>query len=355
MTMFYEKNIEAAPNEIREAMRGQPIGEAVKNVANMFGIRSSTQLFGDLGSALRRQGSGFQFGVSSLGFLRPDISIPTYQGKRPMNGLAPIYHCFDKVGGGKGYSQRVTRKTSRDFRGKGLTYDEHDGVDFVCPVGTELVAAAPGTVVMIRDTWLRGGLTVAVDHGDGVLTQYTHCWKAQVCLGQKVRRGEVVALSGVSGMDMTIFCPWIPPHIHFMVWENGVPLDPFNSGNSSWYSPDGGGMPVPVTATDAFEEESIPGMSTVDTQVINDIISQCIDTAVRDQLHALDGHNEYIVALLEDSLHHDKWAWPEALRGISLRLQKGKGRRQLTLPLSSDFYRGAFFADEKIPKHNFWA
>jgi len=200
-------------NEILNTVKNNRPVDAIKHVGSMFGIRSFSQLKDDVTQALSHQGSGFQVGLSSLGFIRPDISIPTYWGKRPVSGLAPIYHCFDRVDGGKNYSQRVTRKTSKDFRGRSLTYDEHDGVDFVCPIGTELVAAAPGHVVMIRDTWLRGGLTIGVDHGDGFVTQYTHCWKSLVSLGQEVKRGEPVALSGASGLDMTLFfsldtCPY---------------------------------------------------------------------------------------------------------------------------------------------------
>lgn len=124
----------------------------LKDVPTIFGIRSFKQVGEDLSHMVKKTGDGFQFGTSSLGFFRPDISVPTYMGKYPQNRLAPIFHCFDRVGGGKYYSQRVTRKTMTDFRGKHLGYDEHDGVDFACPVGTELIAVAPGHIVMRKSS-----------------------------------------------------------------------------------------------------------------------------------------------------------------------------------------------------------
>ena len=66
---------------------------------------------------------------------------------------------------------------------------------------------------MTRDNWLRGGLTLCIDHGEGVVTQYTHLTSVICEPGQRVERGERIALSGVSGLDMTQFFPWVPPHV----------------------------------------------------------------------------------------------------------------------------------------------
>lgn len=107
-------------NAFVEAFKTQNTRDALREVSNMFGIRSSTQLRHDLQHVLSRMGSGFQLDLSSAGFFRPDIGVPTYLGKYPRNRLAPIFHCFDRIGGGKHFSQRVTRKTATDFRGMHL-------------------------------------------------------------------------------------------------------------------------------------------------------------------------------------------------------------------------------------------
>lgn len=323
----------------------------LKDLPTVFGIRSAKQVKNDISHMLKHSGDGFQFGISTLGFFRPDIAVPTYLGKYPKNRLAPIFHCFDRIGGGKHYSQRVTRNTMTDFRGKHLGYDEHDGIDFACPIGTELAAAAPGHVVMIRDNWLRGGLTIAVDHGAGLLTQYTHCWKPLVKLGQLVERGEPVALSGSAGVDMTISFPWVSPHIHFMVWHRGKPIDPFLADNEEDHT--GTWITRNAPENKIRLDEAMPELSKVNDDAITDVISACTNDKIKTELAALNGNPYYLAAYLEDALHHDRYAWPDLFDPSSLRPLED-GMTKLSLPLTNKHYDGAFFADERIISLDFW-
>ena len=331
-------------------MRGYRKEQSVVPVSSAFqafGIRSVQQVASDMRFVLGRMGRGFQLGLSSLGSIRPDLSLPAYAGMVPDDGLSPIYNLFDRVGGGKGYRQRVTRKWARDYRDKSLTYDEHDGTDFVCPIGTKLCAAAPGRVVMIRDRWLRGGITLGIDHGNGLLTQYTHCWRPLVSIGHTVRRGEPVALSGASGLDMTLFFPWVPPHIHFMVWLNGRPQDPCLAEGEEerpgvWLHRND---PRPA---DVDPEEEIPKASGVDTKAIDEIAATCMDAGIRKELAAAAGNYPVQAAILEDALHHDDWAWPEGFRDRTARPPMKPPKIKLTLPLPIGHYRGAYFADPKL-------
>jgi len=316
-------------------------------IFQVFGIRSGRQVYSDLRFVTGRLNSGFQVGLSSIDFIRPDLSLPAYAGRTRADGLAPVYHLFDRVGGGKGFRQRVTRKWAQDFRGRPLTYDEHDGIDFVCPVATRLCAAAPGTVVMVRDRWLRGGITVAVDHGNGLVTQYTHCWRPLAGVGSTVRRGEPVALSGASGIDMTLFFPWVPPHIHFMVWWNGRPQDPYLAEEEE----DRPGIWLhrndPQPAEVDLEEE-VPAPSGVDTGAVDEIVAACSDPGIRRELAAAAGDYPVLAAILEDALHHDDWAWPEGFRDRTVRPSSPPPTTMLTLPLPADTYRGAYFADPVV-------
>jgi hypothetical protein len=313
-------------------------------VFEVFGIRSGAQVASDLKFVAGRFPGGFQLGLSSIDFIRPDLSLPAYAGRVPEDGMAPIYHLFDRVGGGRRYCQRVTRKWRRDFRNRTLTYDDHDGIDFVCPVGTRLCAAAPGTVVMVRDRWLRGGITVAVDHGNGLVTQYTHCWRPLVPVGRTVRRGEPVALSGASGLDMTLFFPWVPPHIHFMVWWNGRPQDPYLADGEQerpgvWLSRNN---PQPA---EGGSGEEIPASSDVDPKAVDEIQAACRDGKIQRELAAAAGDYPVLAAILEDALHHDDWAWPPGFRDRTVRPPLPAPTVKLNLPLPADTYRGAFFAD----------
>jgi murein DD-endopeptidase MepM/ murein hydrolase activator NlpD len=279
--------------------------------------------------------------------LRPRLAFPAYLGRVPADGLAPIYNLFDRTGGGVFYSQRVSRATCVDFRGRRLTYDEHDGVDFVCPVGTPLVAAAPGVVVLRRDRWLRGGLTVGVDHGGGVITQYTHCARVLVALGQEVARGEPVALSGASGLDLVQFFPWVPPHVHFMAWHRGRPVDPFlrpgETSPVSWMRPN---EPAP---DDGRGDDTTRRTSDVDVGELERATRACSEPALREELAALATQPAAWAATLEDALHHQREAWGFAPTSFAIRPSADLVPRRISLPLDPTQYRGARFADTGHP------
>lgn len=96
----------------------------------------------------------------------------------------------------------------------------HRGMDFACDIGTPVYATADGVVVAAK--WLQGyGRTVEIDHGYGYRTLYAHLNKFSVKKGQKVVRGEQVALSGNSGKSTG-------PHLHYEVVVKGKPVNPIN-------------------------------------------------------------------------------------------------------------------------------
>lgn len=317
----------------------------------LTGIKSLNGFLKNLEYAATRsfRQSSFQLDFSSLGFLRPDLSIPAYLGIYPKDRLSPIYHLFDRNQGGKKYSHRITRKYSYDFRGKKLTYDDHNGVDFVVPPGTPIVAAADGYVVYIRKRFLRGGTTVILDHGYGLVTQYTHVARALKKIGDWVKRGEVIALSGAQGMDMTLFFPWIPPHLHFSVWYMGKPVDPFLSVGEAdrpgtWVERN---CPKPY-----FESQSHPGpYSPYDAEVMKVLCEKVRDPHIAEEIQLSQDNPHALAALLEDSLLHDELLWPPEVRHLNIRgeetvdIRKKAMEIKISLPLSSKYYDGAKFAD----------
>lgn len=323
--------------------------------AEQFGIRSARQLLRDYKTILKDSLSTdrFQLSLSSLGHLRPGLSIPAYLGFARRDGLSPIMNLFDRTGGGVRYSQRVSRDSILDFRGGTLGYDEHDGIDFVCPPGTPLCAAASGTVVYHRDNWLRGGLTIMVDHGSGLITQYTHCTRPLKNVGETVRRGEAVAVSGTAGVDMTTFFPLVPPHIHFSVWDNGRPIDPFQKADENrthgvWGNHN---QPVPVAANEKVE--ATPKLSPVDEEALKTVISLCLEDRLRGELEQTwqDHGANAAAALAEDALHHDRHAWESPGEHGVRPVATTKFRNVvLSLPLPAGDYRGAFFCDTSFTR-----
>lgn len=96
----------------------------------------------------------------------------------------------------------------------------HNGVDIVCDRGTKVVATGSGKITFVG--WKpEAGKTIEIDHGFGYRTNYFHLSKFFVKKGQKIERGEKIALSGNTGLSKG-------PHLHYEVRHNGIPLEPRN-------------------------------------------------------------------------------------------------------------------------------
>ena len=94
----------------------------------------------------------------------------------------------------------------------------HEGIDVTAPMGSPIEAPAAGVVTDAG--WESGyGNTITIDHGYGLVTKYAHCSKLLVRVGQRVSRGERIALVGSTGLATG-------PHLHYEVHVNGRPVDP---------------------------------------------------------------------------------------------------------------------------------
>ena len=89
----------------------------------------------------------------------------------------------------------------------------HNGADIPVPYGTDIYAANDGTVVTATEHWSYGNY-VMIDHGGGVYTLYAHNSKLCVKVGDKVKRGQVIAKAGSTGQSTGVHC-------HFSIRENG--------------------------------------------------------------------------------------------------------------------------------------
>lgn len=94
-----------------------------------------------------------------------------------------------------------------------------DGVDIAVPAGTPVKAAENGVVIYAGDGLKEFGNTVLVRHENGLVTVYGHASSIEVQRGQKVKRGQEIALSGMSGTTDS-------PKLHFEVRKNSAPVDP---------------------------------------------------------------------------------------------------------------------------------
>jgi murein DD-endopeptidase MepM/ murein hydrolase activator NlpD len=98
-------------------------------------------------------------------------------------------------------------------------YRMHAGLDIINDVGNDVYATGDGTVVFSGRTAGGYGIVVEVSHGYGFSTLYAHLSKVLVHPGQTIKRGELVAKSGRSGLVSG-------PHLHYEVRRNGARQNP---------------------------------------------------------------------------------------------------------------------------------
>jgi murein DD-endopeptidase MepM/ murein hydrolase activator NlpD len=94
----------------------------------------------------------------------------------------------------------------------------HEGIDIAAVTGTPIRAAAKGVVTFSgRESGY--GLMVEIDHGYGYTTRYGHASQLKVRVGQQIKRGDLIALVGNTGIATA-------SHLHYEVRESGKPVDP---------------------------------------------------------------------------------------------------------------------------------
>jgi murein DD-endopeptidase MepM/ murein hydrolase activator NlpD len=94
----------------------------------------------------------------------------------------------------------------------------HKGLDIAAPKGSPIIAPADGRVTYAARNGSYGYM-VTIKHGYGIATRYGHLSKILKKKGEKVQRGEVIALVGNTGRSTG-------PHLHYEVRLNGVPVNP---------------------------------------------------------------------------------------------------------------------------------
>jgi hypothetical protein len=97
----------------------------------------------------------------------------------------------------------------------------HTGVDLHAPYGTQVLACADGIVLDEGSDPIYGNV-LTIDHGNGLLSRYMHLSKFNTAVGEKVKGGDFVALSGSTGRSEA-------PHLHWEIRLYGHPVDPIQT------------------------------------------------------------------------------------------------------------------------------
>lgn len=281
-----------------------------------------------------------RFDTTSLGVLRPALSVQTWLGMRRADRRIPIYNLFNHLQppAKDGWSVRKTQV--RDFRGGRLSYDSHNGTDFAIPVGTTVVAPADGVVRRVSNEFNRGGLKVFIDHGQNLITTSNHLARALVSSGERVRRGQPIALSGYSGMDGLLAFPWSVPHVHFNVWLNGEYVDPFGHDGEVPLWLDGNDPRCPEAQREHEGEERRE--SALDTDALDAAITCCLDSGVRQRLTQVSDEHQRAMDLLFYRNYYPAM-FRDAPNVYAARFARAP---RLSLPFLRDDFDGVFFLED---------
>jgi murein DD-endopeptidase MepM/ murein hydrolase activator NlpD len=98
--------------------------------------------------------------------------------------------------------------------------EKHKGLDIASRTGAAIRSTADG-VVAVEGRQGGYGKIIEIDHGYGLVTRYGHNSKHLVKVGDRVKRGQIIALLGSTGRSTG-------PHLHYEVLLNGVPMNPKN-------------------------------------------------------------------------------------------------------------------------------
>ncbi|MFJ4617254.1 M23 family metallopeptidase [Streptomyces sp. NPDC088812] len=121
-----------------------------------------------------------------------------------------------KAAASTGWVKPVAKYTkSASFHQNGAMWQStHSGQDFAVPSGTKVVAAHGGTVVKAGGNGAGDGPAygnaIVIKHGNGTYSQYAHLSRIEVKVGQIVKTGQRIALSGNTGNSSG-------PHLHFEI------------------------------------------------------------------------------------------------------------------------------------------
>ena len=94
----------------------------------------------------------------------------------------------------------------------------HFGIDYAVPTGTPVRAPAEGRVVLAADR-MTTGYTLVLEHGPGIYSLYYHLHALNVEEGEPVDQGQVIAVSGSTGLSTGA-------HLHWELRINRIPVDP---------------------------------------------------------------------------------------------------------------------------------
>lgn len=195
-------NLDPIDPQVQAAGIGGPTGTSNLGLSGLTGIaRRSAEVRVDLSALIRRANllaSSFKEAADSLAFHTARLAATP--------SIMPTQGWLSSA-----FSSMRTHPILHMAR-------PHEGIDVSAPMGSPIEAPAAGVVTYAG--WETGyGNKVTINHGFGIVTKFAHASKLLVRTGQRVARGQRIALVGNSGLATG-------PHLHYEVHVNGRPVNP---------------------------------------------------------------------------------------------------------------------------------
>lgn len=112
------------------------------------------------------------------------------------------------------------------YNGKKIDFQTHLGIDLASTVHADVPAANNGKVILAEDFGIYGNVII-IDHGLGLQSLYAHLSQFEVKVGDVVKKGQIIAKTGATGMAGG-------DHLHFGVLCSGLPVNPLEWWDSHW-------------------------------------------------------------------------------------------------------------------------
>lgn len=169
----------------------------------------------DINEIIKRTRNNIEVLKQEIPTQQEDLKILETSVKRYKDLIAATPSIWPVADKGEGFISSNFGWRTDPFTGKQAF---HEGLDIGVWFNTPAIATADGVVKYAG--WINGyGYVVKINHGFGFETRYGHLNKIKVTRGQKVKRGQVLALTGNSGRSNG-------PHIHYEVRKNNIPQNP---------------------------------------------------------------------------------------------------------------------------------
>ena len=112
------------------------------------------------------------------------------------------------------------------YKDKAIDKQLHLGIDLASLANSPVQAANNGRVVFAQDLGIYG-LTIVIDHGQGLFTMYSHLSGINVNVDQAINKGDIIGVTGTTGLAMG-------DHLHFGFLVHGIPVNPVEWWDSHW-------------------------------------------------------------------------------------------------------------------------